>query len=728
MPDVFDRVTGETFTVANSELGDFLGDERYVVESAVVQDTTGGTFLTDEEGLQEAGETVRLAPSAGRFAETRQFELEEQFDDDLRAGLEGVARGLTLGGSDLLFEGLGVDGSDLEFRQRVNPVPAIGGEVLGAIIPTLVSGGTAAPATAGRLGATAARIARTGGALLRATPAGLVARGASAAGRLVKGSGSLARVARAGVTGAVEGAAFDAGHQISNVVLRDEPLTIEGLASAIGSGALLGGAVGAGVGALNVAARKVSSMGGQSKAVEALDSRLKDVDSWVDDFAAMKKEGSLAPSQARLVDELQDVRKSLQKSLGKNLSLEKAFEAKPAKALDAIQDIDNYLAKADEIDAEFGRIARSSFDDGLAQALPQEAREQLRQLEPDALAKLLDISEEALPALKTEQAKDLAGLYAAARDVKRGGRGAAGRAAQHLSASFFGSAAGAALPGGGGILRNTAQKAANVVGWNVGGLIGAGVDIGDTIVSKVSTALEKLTGSAGRTASVKAATRIADNIRYQEEPSDRKAPAEARIEEVKRAAARPEETRARIARSLMPVTALNPVVGDKLGELALNRIMYLAQNAPAFGRSSPFGPTPTPRPPSKAEINQWLKIVRAVEDPLSIVEDLGEGSVSPQGVQAVKELYPTLFQEIQSQILVQAEELAALPYQSRLRISVLFDVPIEPTTEPQFIAATQQMYAQRAAEAQQAPPIAQSRAMPRSLETSQTKGQRLAER
>lgn len=125
-------------------------------------------------------------------------------------GLEGLAAGLTLGGSDYLLDKAGA--TDFKSRAEHNPGTRLATEITGAILPAVVSGGVAAPAGALMKGA-----ARVG----EATGAG--------------------RATQALVRGGIEGGGFGFGAELSNASLTGDPLTAESALAGIGWGAVWGG-------------------------------------------------------------------------------------------------------------------------------------------------------------------------------------------------------------------------------------------------------------------------------------------------------------------------------------------------------------------------------------------------------------------------------------------------------------------------------------------------------
>lgn len=185
-----------------------------------VPDAIAAGFRVEAEGEQFA-----------RLREEQQAAEHDTLGSKIAAGVAGLARGVTLGGSDVAVSLIGTKGDvdTLRELQEAHPTISAGTELVGGVAPALV--GAFSPSGAA-------------GALARATPAGFTADiGAKvvAAGR----GGSTARAVAAGVAGgAIEGGAQNAGHYLSEVALGNRPLSAEGFVGAMGQGALFGGAAG----------------------------------------------------------------------------------------------------------------------------------------------------------------------------------------------------------------------------------------------------------------------------------------------------------------------------------------------------------------------------------------------------------------------------------------------------------------------------------------------------
>ena len=193
----------------------------------------------------------------------------------LAAGGEGLARGATVGLSDVAAtQAAGLVGGDqakesvrqhLEEEKEAHPYVTAGTEIAGAALPTILSGGTAAPESLAEAAPELGRVTKL--ARVLGAPARAVSAAGEAAGGLAEAAmgapgagGALSRIARvaakAGATGVAEGGLFGAGQEVSEDTLGDHELTAEKLASAVGHGALYGGMFGTALGAAGGAIRE----------------------------------------------------------------------------------------------------------------------------------------------------------------------------------------------------------------------------------------------------------------------------------------------------------------------------------------------------------------------------------------------------------------------------------------------------------------------------------------
>lgn len=170
----------------------------------------------------------------------------------IKHGGLAVARGASLGITDVLARGAGMSAEELAAGQESLGGAGTGLEAAGAILATLGTGGTAGVAQGTvRGGSLAGRLA---GGVARATaaPSRLVARAGGALERAALGQAeaSIGRRAAASAAGeALDGALGGLGGAVSESVIHDKPRTAEALVGSVLGGAAFGGATGGVMGA-----------------------------------------------------------------------------------------------------------------------------------------------------------------------------------------------------------------------------------------------------------------------------------------------------------------------------------------------------------------------------------------------------------------------------------------------------------------------------------------------
>lgn len=178
----------------------------------------------DVAGALAAGWTTETPADVGRLSTDAANELNYGgVGGGVNAALAGLARGATLGGSDVAARVFGGEDAakTLEGLQAQNPYTSGASEFAGMLLPSVVTGGAATPAG----------IASIVG---RRTAAGLTRAGA----------GVLERAAGHAAGAAAEGALYGGGQYLSQTALENKPLSAEGFVGGMGKGALFAAPVG----------------------------------------------------------------------------------------------------------------------------------------------------------------------------------------------------------------------------------------------------------------------------------------------------------------------------------------------------------------------------------------------------------------------------------------------------------------------------------------------------
>ncbi len=323
-------------------------------------------------------------------------------------------------------------------------------------------------------------------------------------------------------------------------------------------------------------------------------------------------------------------------------------------------------------------------------------------------------------------------LYAATR-LLRAGRGGGGVIAKKTSqlTQRIAQGAGQALVapvgrGTGWVPRMGRNVARQVVGYGARALANIPLALGSVqqrIGTGVKRAVEALAKPGGRAALAATSVSVFNKVKFGD--SREKDAVHARADELRQAMANPAATKARIRESLAPVAAHNPAAAEKVQALLEARLQHLFDRMPMLGENPALSMLQGRPPVNPQDADKWGRIIKAAEDPLSLLDDLKNRNLSTDTVQTVKALYPTLFAEMQTQMLAQIAGLQGLPYESRLEISVMFDVPVDRSQQPVVIAGLQQMYAAKKAAQQQPTAPRGSVGTPQTVDGSLTPSQRL---
>lgn len=159
-----------------------------------------------------------------------------------------------------------------------------------------------------------------------------------------------------------------------------------------------------------------------------------------------------------------------------------------------------------------------------------------------------------------------------------------------------------------------------------------------------------------------------------------KAPKETRGEAFERMAA---SVRAGPTAQPMVVDAGAPGTGAAMRDVIQRGMAFLATKLPP-GQDNP-SPFYTPPPASAESVAQFARYVKAVKDPLTVLDSMNNGTISSEEVEALKVVYPRLYDQVKetiSQEVIARKEKKPLPEAKAVQLGVLFGIPTIPLLEP----------------------------------------------
>ena len=98
--------------------------------------------------------------------------------------------------------------------------------------------------------------------------------------------------------------------------------------------------------------------------------------------------------------------------------------------------------------------------------------------------------------------------------------------------------------------------------------------------------------------------------------------------------------------------------------------------------------------PSSLELSKFERYLEAVENPMSVIDDMESGSLTREGVEAIKVVYPDLYIRVQTEAIDKIANNPDISYDKRVQIGLLLDLPSDSSLIPANIMALQRTFAE----------------------------------
>lgn len=128
-----------------------------------------------------------------------------------------------------------------------------------------------------------------------------------------------------------------------------------------------------------------------------------------------------------------------------------------------------------------------------------------------------------------------------------------------------------------------------------------------------------------------------------------------------------------------------PQTISAMGQLVGTISSYLASKLPhdplegqpaSLFRRDPWVPSPVQQ-------KKWLAIADVLDKPETVYDRIADGTLEQPQIEALKNVYPNLYADMQSKLLANRDELRMLPFQKRIMLSRFFGVAIDPSMAPE---------------------------------------------
>lgn len=133
-----------------------------------------------------------------------------------------------------------------------------------------------------------------------------------------------------------------------------------------------------------------------------------------------------------------------------------------------------------------------------------------------------------------------------------------------------------------------------------------------------------------------------------------------------------------------------PEHGTAIASTAVNAVNYLNSLRPMPQKQSPLDAEPEVTKAQKADYNKALDIA---QQPLIVLDDIKRGTISPKDISTLHTLYPALYSRLSIKVygdmIEHVNKNEAIPYATRMGVSMFLGEPLDSTLKPESIVAVQ---------------------------------------
>ena len=99
------------------------------------------------------------------------------------------------------------------------------------------------------------------------------------------------------------------------------------------------------------------------------------------------------------------------------------------------------------------------------------------------------------------------------------------------------------------------------------------------------------------------------------------------------------------------------------------------------------------RDPTLVELDRFVRLSTVLDDPMSVLEGVGDGTIQRDEVELLRQAYPATYDAIVTSVQQRLAMLDREPsYRHRLALATLLGTPTDPTLDPAFMVSVQSGY------------------------------------
>jgi hypothetical protein len=141
------------------------------------------------------------------------------------------------------------------------------------------------------------------------------------------------------------------------------------------------------------------------------------------------------------------------------------------------------------------------------------------------------------------------------------------------------------------------------------------------------------------------------------------------------------------------INSVAPNISPHIHGLATKSINFLQEKLPKPQNDYLGTPEWTP---SKSQIQLWNHYHDIIDDPISVLKHVKDGSFTNHHLEVLNNVYPELYQEMQNMMMEQMhpKNLEKMPYSTKIALSKFMGMPLEASLLGQNILSNQGQFAQ----------------------------------
>lgn len=160
----------------------------------------------------------------------------------------------------------------------------------------------------------------------------------------------------------------------------------------------------------------------------------------------------------------------------------------------------------------------------------------------------------------------------------------------------------------------------------------------------------------------------------------------------------------KLAKNIGPLMKIAPTMGFEAQQQLARAVTFLNAKLPKhMGSGSAQLLFPKEYEPTTMEQAKFERYLQAVEQPLTVMAELEQGTITREHVEALKFVYPEIYGAVQQEVMKQIADNPEIPYQKRLQLGILLDIPADESLTGEAIMGLQNTF-----QAQQSPGPSQS--------------------